>query len=88
MPTSNYVLLTAIFLIKSLIVAIAIAFFLYLYIELPEKMSNWLFKMPLSFTSKRPIQMCPKGKKLLNQIFSEFLLNFDAYSYKIVGGTI
>ena len=82
MPTSNYVLLTAIFLIKSLL------HFFSIYIELPEKMSNWLFKMPLSFTSKRPIQMCPKGKKLLDQIFSEFLLNFDAYSYKIVGGTI
>ena len=49
-----------------------------MYIELPEKMSNWLLKLPLSFKSKRPIHMCPKGKKLLDQIFSEFLFNFDA----------
>ena len=41
-------------------------------------MSNWLLKLPLSFKSKRPIHMCPKGKKLLDQIFSEFLSNFNA----------
>ena len=52
------------------------------YIELPEKMSNWLIKLPLSFKSKRPIHMCPKVKKLLDQIFSEFLLNADGFFVK------